>query len=140
MKTTRRGRGSRRAARRRAISMHHRGPGGVVVGAVVDVAGEEGQRARHQSAPAQVVVMAADDDGLLGQRAGALEHADHVLGLDRRPIDRQLRGQQDALQKPRTRLQVAVDLLLQLGQARLARGSEDLVGEVAAHHHEGELR
>ena len=61
---------------------HHRGPRRVVVGPVVDVAREDCQRPGHQSPVAQVVVVAADHDRLVGVRPGPFQNADHVLGLD----------------------------------------------------------
>ena len=105
----------------------------------MDITGEEGQRAGHHPSPAQVIVVAADDDRLMGQRARAFEHADHILGVDRRPVDRDLGGKQDAFQQPRPRLQVVVDLFLQVSQARFARGRENLVGILAGKHDEGEI-
>ncbi len=88
MKTTRRGSGSGRRASRRASSMHHRRPRGVVVGPVVDVA-RRGTRASPSDMPAaaEVVVVGPHDDRLVGQRPGPFEHADHVPGRDRLAFD-----------------------------------------------------
>ena len=94
MKTTRRGRGSRRVGQPPGHLQHHRRPRGVVVGAVVDVAREERERARAAAAAAQVVVVAADDDRLVGLRARALRGrrprswSSIAWPLDRRPAPR----------------------------------------------------
>ena len=61
---------------------------------------------------AQVIVMATDHHRLVGMRTTPFQNANHVLGLDARPVDYDLRGQGPALQLMRTWLQVAVDVFL----------------------------
>ena len=106
---------------------HHGRPRCIVVGAVVDVAREERQRARQQSAAPQVVVMPADHDRLVRVRARSFEHSDDVLRHGRRPLDRDPRRGSDVLQYAGARLEVGIDLLLQLGERRLVGGFEDRV-------------
>ena len=86
-----------------------------------------------------MVVMAADHDGLVGMRADPFQNADHVLGLDPVPLDRDLLAQGPALELAGTRLQILVDLFLDPRERRRARGDQQLVGEIAAQHHEREV-
>ena len=96
----------------------------------MDVAGEKGERSRDEPAPAQVIVVAADDHGFVGLRSGALEHSDHVLGRDRLPVDRELGRELTPFEVLRTRLQVVLDLVPAPPGRRPCR-NQNTVGEPA---------
>ena len=75
-----------------------------------------------RAAVAEVVVVGPDDDGLVGQRPGAFQHADHVLQRDRLGVA--LRRRCSAVQPVSaklSRLQVAVDRLLDVGELLVGR-------------------
>ena len=120
MNTIRR-RGFVAAGRQAAGDFQQRGrAGGVVVGAVVNVGRPGSQRAR--AAAAQMVVVSADDDRLVGQRTFAFQHGDDVLHLGLLLDDVRLAGSPPAGQLGAARHQVAVDLAFQRRQV-LAEGS-----------------
>ena len=94
---------------------------------------------RHAPA-AEVVVVAAHDDRLVGQRPDPFEHADHVPGRDRLALDLDPGAQRPAGQLGRAGLEVGVDLLLQGLERRLAGRGQQLVAEGAGDHQERERR
>src|SRR5262249_1781110 len=96
--------------------------GGVVVGAVVDGTLVPVFCQAAGATVAQAVVVGADNHRLLGQRTRPLGHADHVLHGGRGPLDVDLHAGGPALQRPAVRLEVVVDLVLRVAQARVQPG------------------
>ena len=87
MKTTRRGSGSGRRASRRASSSTIDVPDALSSAPLWMSDERNASEPERMPAAAEVVVVAAHDDGLVGQRPGAFEDADHVLGRDRLAFD-----------------------------------------------------
>ena len=97
---------------------HHRGrAGGIVVRSGMDGAGLVG-RQRPFAAPAQMIVVRADHDGLVREaRVGTREHADHVRRESAVANQADLDPDPRARQRQRARGEASIDGLGQLGQA-----------------------
>ncbi len=108
---------------------HSSGAGSVVVGAGMDLADLRG-RQRVGITAAQVIVMRADDDVLVGL---ARKIGQHVVHPRVRRLDVHLHGELQRLRKSeRRRLAEVVDLLLDLSQ-RLAGRLEPALGDGVLH-------
>ena len=76
---------------------------------------------------AEVVVVGADDDRLVGRRSRTRQHADHVLHLVFAAANVDLPGDAPALQFGAVRRGSNVDLPLQLGQIDAERGADHAI-------------
>ena len=111
---------------------HRRRAGGIVVRSGMDGAGLVG-RQRPFAAPAQMIVVRADDDGLVREaRIGTREHCHHVRRHGAVADQADLDPDPRARQRQRARGEASIDGLGQLGQAHAGRRQER-VGARACH-------